>query len=317
MKLAAIILYNFIAGSICLMFGVNIMSRGLEKLNPNAIKKILGAFTRNVPLAFFTGTAVTALLQSSTAVTILTVGLVNSGLMKLTSAVGIIYGANLGTTVTAQLMSLNITGIGIPLMGIGLFLVITAKKGFMKNIGQALLGMGFLFTGLRIMNSGVPYIKESSFAYNLFKNYGYNPYIGLVLGMITTMLVQSSSATVGLTIILFNSGLIGFDAALGLTLGDNIGTCITAQLASMGVNISGRRTAWAHTLYNVIGVLIAMTMLQPFSQIVLLVTSILGQNETRLVANAHTIFNMLSAALFLPVTTYYVKFIEWLVPGKR
>lgn len=308
-----IILYNFIAGTICLIYGVNLMSKGLEAANAKMMKKILAIFAGNVLSAFAAGTILTALVQSSTAITVITVGLVNSGLLKLSQAVAIIFGANIGTTITAQLMSFKITDIGWPVLAAGLIIRFASRKKHLQSLGVSLIGFGLMCIGICILNSGVPYIKESKKAYDLFRIYGKNPYIGLFIGMVTTMLVHSSSATVGLTIVLFNSHLISFEAALGLTLGDNIGTCITAQLASLGANLSARRTAWAHTLYNVIGVVIAMIFLVPFSRFVHYATYIAGQNETRLVANAHTLFNIISAMVFLPLTSYYVKFIEWVV----
>jgi len=143
--------------------------------------------------------------------------------------------------------------------------------------------------------------------------YGKNPYLGMVIGMVATMLVHSSSATIGFTIVLFNSGFISFDAAIGFILGDNIGTCFTTLLVGIGATISAKRTAWAHTLYNIIGSLIALTLLAPFAFLVKSFTSMLGQDSLRLVANAHTLFNILSAIVFLPFTKYYVKFIEWIV----
>ncbi|MGI6778936.1 MAG: Na/Pi cotransporter family protein [Acetivibrionales bacterium] len=317
MKLFYIILYNFIIGTLCLIFGVNTMSGGLEKINPTAIRKTLSRFTGSIPSALLTGTVLTALVQSSTAVTVTAVGLVNSGLMTLAQSIGIIYGANIGTTITTQLMSLRITDTALPLLAAGFLIKILSKKSSFRYIGHAIIGFGFMFLGLGILNSGVPYLKESKQAYELFRVYGENPIIGIVIGMLTTMLVHSSSATVGITIVLFNSHLISFNAALCLTLGDNIGTCITAQIASIGTSVSARRTAWAHTLYNVIGVLIALVLLHPFSNIVQYLTTVLGQSETRLVANAHTIFNVISAVLFLPFTKLYVRFIEWIVPEKK
>ncbi|NLP14316.1 MAG: Na/Pi cotransporter family protein [Clostridium sp.] len=311
-----IIAVNFIVGTVCIMYGVNLMSTGLEKANTHRMKWCLEALTHNLPLALITGTLLTALVQSSTAITVITVSLVNSGLLNLTQAVGIIYGANIGTTITAQLMSFKLPHAGYIIIGFGLLIAFISKKSSLKNIGWAVTGLGLMFTGLNILNSGVPYIKESQVAIELFKTYGQNPLIGLVLGMVTTMLVHSSSATVGLTIVLFNADLISFESALGLTFGDNIGTCITAQTASIGTNISARRTAWAHTLYNIIGATIAFILLVPFSHLVKEITFYLGQDKTRLVANAHTIFNILSALVFLPVTKYYVKFIQWVITEK-
>ncbi|MCX7711321.1 MAG: Na/Pi symporter [Clostridia bacterium] len=308
-----IILFNFITGTACLMYGVNLMSTGLEKANLKAIKRLLSVWTDKTYKSFIAGTAITALVQSSTAVTVITVGLVDSGLMKLSQAVGIIFGANLGTTITAQLMSFNIGYLSIPVFLLGIAMRLFTRKPFLKSLSLSFIGFGFMFLGITVLNLGVPYIRESEYVFKLFSQYGQNPFIGLLIGMVTTMLVHSSSATVGLTIVLFNSGLIGFESAIGLTLGDNIGTCITAQLASLGTSISARRTAWAHTLYNVIGVIIAVAVFIPFTELVKLITAVLGQDNSRLIANTHTVFNILSAMIFLPVTKYYVKFIESLI----
>jgi phosphate:Na+ symporter len=251
MNVLFIILFNFIVGSASLILRVNIMSSGLEKANPILIKNLLSKFTSKIRYAFITGIFITAALQSSPAVTAMTVGLVNAGLMTLTQTIGIIFGANIGTTITAQLMTFKITNLAIPIIITGLLVKFFSKKQTVKNVGLAVTGCGLMFIGLSILNSGVPYIKNSGFAYNLFKVYGKNPYIGLFIGMAATMLVHGSSATVGITIVLFNSGLITFDSAIGLMLGDNIGTCITAQVSNIGTDISAKRTAWSHTLYNI------------------------------------------------------------------
>lgn len=313
MQLLLIILLDFVTGTLCLSFGVRLLSTGLESINKNRIKKVIRRFTSNVFTAFITGTLLTALVQSSTAITIMTVSLVNSGLMQLAQAVGIIYGANIGTTVTAQLMSFRLTDYAYLILILGLIINLISRKHSLKGLGKAICGFGLMFIGLKILNSGVPLIKESETVYNIFLSYGKNQYAGLILGIIITMLVQSSSATVGLTIVLFNAGLISFEAALGLTIGDNIGTCISAQIASIGTNLAARRTAWSHTLYNIIGAVAAMAILKPFANLIITITSALGQDETRLIANAHTIFNVLSALVFLPLTKFYVRFIEAVV----
>jgi len=313
MKLLLIIILGFFTGTLCLSFGVRLLSTGLESINKNRMKRVISRFTSNVFTAFITGTLLTALVQSSTAITIMTVSFVNSGLMQLTQAVGIIYGANIGTTVTAQLMSFRLTDYAYLILATGIIISLIAKKHSLKGIGKAITGFGLMFLGLKILNWGVPFIKESEKVYNLFLTYGKNQYAGFIIGIIITMLVQSSSATVGLTIVLFNAGLISFEAALGLTFGDNIGTCISAQIASIGTNLSARRTAWSHTLYNIIGAVAAMVMLKPFANLIITVTAALGQDKTRLIANAHTIFNVLSALVFLPFTKFYVRFIETVV----
>ncbi len=318
MNQAFIILINFLTGTASLMFGVNLMSRSLEKANSRVMEKIISIFAGKVIYAFAAGAAITALVQSSTAVTVLTVSFVNSGLLKLNQAVGIILGANIGTTITAQLLSLNLSGMAIPMLLTALAARLVFKRPSIKALCSATIGFSFIFIGIGILNSGVPYIKESPLAYQLFERYGNNLPVALITGMVATMLVHSSSATVGLTIVLFNSGLIGFEAAVGLTLGDNIGTCITAQLASLGGSTAGRRTAWAHTIYNIAGVLIALILFTPFLKAVRVFTyDILGHDNSKLIANTHTLFNILGAAVFLPITGLYVRFITWLVPGKK
>ncbi|HHY22888.1 MAG TPA: Na/Pi cotransporter family protein [Clostridiaceae bacterium] len=316
MLTVAIIILNLAAGSASLIFGVNLMSDGLEKINVNRIRYALSRFTGNIFTSLVTGTIITALVQSSTAVTIITVSLVNTGLLQLTQAIGIIYGANIGTTITAQFMSFELTDFAPLFIFTGFIIRIFAKRYSIKNIGRAVIGFGLMLMGINILSWSIPYIEKSSFVKNIFIKYGENPYLGMVIGMIATMLVHSSSATVGLTIVLFNGGLINFYAALGLILGDNIGTCFTTQIASIGTIITARRTGWAHTLYNVIGSLLVLAILGPFSFCVKKFTFLLGQDKSRLVANAHTIFNISSAVAFLPFTRYYEKFIKWIIPDR-
>lgn len=312
------IAFNLLGGTALLMYGVDFMGGGLEKASGKLMKKILSVLTKNIYIAFCVGTFITMLVQSSTAITVMTVGFVNAGLMNLTQAVGIIYGTNIGTTITAQLMSLKLTHIALPVVAIGFFIMSFAKKESTKNIGQALMGFGLMFLGLKTLNASLPYIKDSETARQLFLQYGHNPFLGIFVGMIATMLIHSSSATVALTISLFSADLISFQAAIGLTLGDNIGTCVTAQLASLKANTAARRTAWAHTLYNIIGVAIAIIVLKPFTGAIEWFTfDVLHEPKAFLVANTHTIFNIISALVFLPITKYYVSFLERLIPERR
>lgn len=312
-----LIILNFIIGTGLIIYGVSLMSRGLESANVKVIKKLLAKFTGNVFTAFLTGTFLTALVQSSTAVTVITVGLVNSGLIRLSQAVGIIYGANIGTTITAQLMSIEVDKFAYVIVLSGFVLKYISKKRTSKSLATGLIGLGLMFSGFKILNISVLYMRESTIAYKVFQTYGQNCLIGIGIGVVSTILVHSSSATVAITIALFNSNLISFETALGLMFGDNIGTCITAQIASFKMNINGKRAAWAHTMYNIIGVFIALAFFIPFVKIVQETTYYMGQDKSKLVANAHTIFNILSAAIFLPITKYYVKFIEWLIPNRN
>ncbi|MEA4848717.1 MAG: Na/Pi cotransporter family protein [Clostridiaceae bacterium] len=312
------IIFNLFGGTALLMYGVDFMGGGLEKASGKVMKRILSVLTKNIYVAFFVGTVLTMLVQSSTAITVMTVGFVNAGLMNLTQAVGIIYGTNIGTTITAQLMSLKLTSIALPVVAIGFFVMSFSKKDSTRNLGQALMGFGLMFLGLKTLNASLPYIQDSETARRLFLQYGRNPFMGLFVGMIATMLIHSSAATVALTISLFSADLISFQAAIGLTLGDNIGTCVTAQLASLKANTAARRTAWAHTLYNIIGVVIAVVVLNPFSGMIEWITfNILHEPKAFLVANTHTFFNIISALVFLPITKYYVRFLERIIPERR
>lgn len=316
------LIFGLIGGTALLMYGVDMMGDGLEKASGDTMQKVLKVLTGNVWSAFLVGTLVTAIVQSSTAVTVLTVGFVNSGLMKLPQAIGIIYGANIGTTLTTQLMAFSfkfkLTDIALPVLGIGFALNSIVKNKKVKNIGQAMMGFGMMFLGLKILNDGIPMLEQSQGLKNFFATYGTNPIIGVLLGAVVTALVHSSAATIGLVMILSQAGLLGLDAAIFIMLGDNIGTCVTAQLASMTGNINARRTAWAHTLYNVFGVVLALLFKPFFMWVIVGLTDRMhaDPNISMYIANSHTLFNVLSAVIFLPLTNYYVRFLERVIKPK-
>lgn len=316
------LLFGIIGGTALLMYGVDTMGDGLEKVSGETMKRIITVLTGNVISAFFIGILVTAVVQSSTAVTVLTVGFVNSGLMKISQAVGIIYGANIGTTITAQLMAFSfkfkLTDIALPVLGVGFGINHMVKNKKFKNIGQALMGFGMMFLGLKILNSGIPYMQENEVLRSFFTNYASIPVVGVILGIVVTAMVHSSAATVGLVMILSQAGLIDLQAAITIMLGDNIGTCFTAQLASMTGNINARRTAWAHTLYNVIGVVLTWIFLPQFVKLVAIVTDYFHTNAdiSVYIANSHTLFNSVNALLFLPMTKFYVNFLNKVIRSK-
>lgn len=317
------LIFGLIGGTALLMYGIEMMGDGLEKVSGPMMKKILGALTGNVLKSTLVGVLITALVQSSTAVTVLTVGFVNAGLMKFSQAVGIIYGANIGTTVTAQLMALSfkfkLTEIALPVLGLGFAITYFAKKDHWKNLGGAIMGFGLLFYGLHILNAGAPYMQSNETLRYFFTNYASIPLVGVLLGIVATAMVHSSSATVALVMVLGTTGLIDFPTAIYLTLGDNIGTCITAQLASMSGNINARRTAWAHTLYNLAGVVLVFFFVPQFAAMVRWLTAMYYSNAGLdvLIANTHTIFNVASAVVFLPFTKHFVRLLESLVKQKK
>jgi phosphate:Na+ symporter len=310
------LIIGLIGGTALLMYGVEMMGDSLERVSGPVMKKVLSALTGRVWKATVAGGVLTALVQSSTAITVLAVGFVNAGLINLKNAVGIIYGANIGTTITAQFMAqyytFKLTDIALLVVGLGFAVQFLAKRRRAKDIGSALMGFGLMFLGLKILNEGVPFIKDNASVRYFFERYANQPFIAVILGMLATMLVHSSSATIGISMVLAQAGLIDLNGAIGLMLGDNIGTCITAQMASIGANISARRTAWAHTIYNVIGVLLAMAIFAIFRGLIQMTSTDIGQQ----IANSHTIFNVLSAVVFLPFTGLYVRFLEWIVPDR-
>mgnify|MGYP000896154314 CR=1 FL=1 len=317
------LIFNLIGGTALLMYGVDMMGEGLEKASGNLMRKMLSILTGNVISSFLVGIFLTALVQSSTAITVLAVGFVNAGLIALPQALGIIYGANIGTTVTAQLMALSfnfkLTEVALPVVGIGFAISIFAKRKSIKHTGEAIMGFGLMFLGLSILNSSIPFMKDNETLRFFFENYASNPIIAVLLGIIATALVHSSAATVGLVMVLGQAGLLNLESAICIMLGDNIGTCISAQLASLTGNINARRTAWAHTLYNVFGVIMVSIVFPFFVKAVVYITSILQPNgglEAQ-IANSHTFFNLFSALIFLPSTKFYVKFLETVIRPKK
>lgn len=316
------LVFGLIGGTALLMYGVEKMGAGLEKASGAMMRKILSVLTGRVWSAFLVGTFLTALVQSSTAITLLTVGFVNAGLMKLPQAIGVIYGANIGTTITAQLMAFSfhfkLTDIALPVLGVGFAISFLPKNRTVRNVGDAIMGFGMMFLGLKILNSGVPFMQQDPTMRSFFLNYASIPVVAILLGIVATAAVHSSAATVGLVMVLGQAGLLDLRAAICIMFGDNIGTCITAQLASVSGNIHARRTAWAHTLYNIIGVIMAWVALPWFVKIVEAGTVYIqpAGGIAAQIANSHTLFNVLSAVVFLPITKQYVKFLETVIRGK-
>ncbi len=317
------LIFGVIGGTALLMYGVDMMGDGLEKASGETMKKILTVLTGKVWSAFLVGIFLTAIVQSSTAITVLTVGFVNSGLMNLPQAVGIIYGANIGTTITAQLMAFSfkfkLTDVALPILGVGFGISNIVKNKKIKNIGQALMGFGMMFLGLKILNSGIPFMQESESLKYFFTHYASIPIVGILLGGFVTAMVHSSAATIGLVMVLAQAGLLDLESAVYIMLGDNMGTCVTAQLASLTGNINARRTAWAHTFYNFFGVVLMLIFFPLFMKIIVGVTSFMHPNGdiSAYIANSHTLFNALNALIFLPMTKYYVKFLNKVIRPKK
>lgn len=303
-------LFGLIGGVALLLLGITMMGHGLERAAGNSLRKILSALTNNLLMGVGLGTVVTSIIQSSSAVTVLVVGFVNAGLMTLKQALGVIYGANIGTTMTGQIMRLKITDYALPIIAIGVILNLAAKSDRNKNLGNAITGFGILFLGLTTLGSGSAYVKSNPWLQELIINYTKNPLAAVAIGAFATAIIQSSSASTGLVIALAQVGLLDFHSAAGIILGNNIGTCITAWLASLHTDRAARRTAYAHVLFNITGVLLILPFFeQAVNFIQTTAPDVVGQ-----IANIHTLFNIGTTLLFIPLTGLFVKLLYHLVP---
>ncbi len=330
------LIFGLMGGLGMFLFGMKIMSEGLQKVAGSRMRKILAALTNNRVVGTLVGIAVTAIIQSSSATTVMVVGFVNAGLMSLTQSIGIVLGANIGTTVTAQLIAFKITKYALPAIGLGAGFKLFSRNKKWSYIGEILLGFGMLFYGLHIMTKSFDPVKTSEEFRNIFMIVGDSHLLGVLIGTILTLIVQSSSATIGITIALASSGLISFEASVALILGENIGTTITANLAAIGTNLAARRTALAHFLFNFLGVCY-MLVLFPF--LIDFINSITPGNAdfiiqtqeqatrmggdigdkpyiARHIANTHTMFNIINTLIFLPLVGVLAKLSTLVIRGQ-
>lgn len=314
---------NFFGGLALFLFGMNKMSDNLHAVAGTELRRILKKLTSTPLKGVFVGLGVTALIQSSSATTVMMIGLVNTGIMTLNQAVGVVMGANIGTTITAQLIAFNIGQYAYGFVIAGVILLFMRKSRKMERWSQILIGFGLLFVGLNVMSHAVTPLKESQLARDLMVSISGNPLLGILTGTLFTMLIQSSSASVGIVIVLANNGLIPFEGALYLVFGDNIGTTITAWLAGIGSNTTAKRVALVHTLFNLFGTVFfgILTYLGIYTIIVNRFTPgnvFAGENIARHVANGHTLFNILSTVVFLPFAGILAMIAKKVIPqGKE
>jgi phosphate:Na+ symporter len=330
------LIFGVLGGLGLFIFGMRTMSEGLQKIAGERLRRILAALTNNRIVGTLVGIGVTALIQSSSATTVMVVGFVNAGLMSLVQSIGVILGANIGTTITAQLIAFKITHFALPAIGIGAGLKIFSRKNRkLMYTGEVILGFGLIFFGLSVMKDAFDPIKDSEYFRQMFLLIGDNHLLGVLLGAILTMIVQSSSATIGITLALASSGLLTFEASVALILGENIGTTITANLAALGTNLAARRTALAHFLFNSIGVVYMLILFPFFLSIISTITPgeadlvIQTQQQAqqfgmelgdkpfiaRHIANTHTMFNIINTLIFLPLVGFLATITTWLIRG--
>jgi phosphate:Na+ symporter len=258
------IFFSTLGGLGLFLFGIQIMASGMQKAAGDRFRRILEVLTNKPILGVLTGIIVTLLVQSSSTSTVMVVGFANAGLMNLSQAISVIIGANIGTTVTAQIVSFKIGVVVFPAIGIGSLLNFFGRRRFQRYLGQTILGFGLLFLGMTTMSDGMSPLRELEAFHILLAQFSTYPVLGILCGALFTALVQSSSASTGVIIALTMQDLIPFESAVPLVLGTNIGTCITAVLASIGANVAARRAAVAHVLFNLIGVTIALILLGTF-----------------------------------------------------
>lgn len=310
-------LFTFLGGLGIFLFGIKYLGDGLQKAAGNRLKEILNRFTSTPFRAVVAGIVVTGLIQSSSGTTVLAVGLVSAGFMTLRQAIGVIMGANVGTTVTAFIIGFNLSAYALPIIGLGAILLFFAKRPTLHSIGQILFGFGALFYGLKLMGSAMNPLKDLPQFNQLMISVSHQPILGVGIGTLLTMVVQSSSATIGILQQLYMQGSVTLTAALPILFGDNIGTTITAVIACLGASVSAKRTAASHVIFNLIGAIIFTLLLSPFTQLVLLFTKSFGLNPAMQIAFAHGLFNVSNLALqfwFIPQTEQIVKRI---VPGNE
>lgn len=293
------------------------MGEGLKKSAGDNLRNILHKFTATPIRAVLAGMVVTMLLQSSSATTVLTVGLVSAGFMNLKQAIGIIMGANIGTTVTAFIIGLDIGEYALPIIAVGTFFIFFFKKPFLVSLGQTIFGFGCLFYGLELMGSGLEPLQSMDFFNQMMLTFSRNPIMGLLAGTGVTMVMQSSSATTGITQQLYAQGAIQLEGALPILFGSNIGTTITAIFASIGASLSAKRASVAHVIFNVIGAVVTLILFSPYLALIEYLTGLLNLNAEMQIAFAHGIFNVLAVALLIWFIPQLATLVSKIVPGKE
>ncbi len=318
-------IFSLLGGLGLFIYGMKQMGDGLQKSAGSKLKRLIEMLTTNRVAGVLVGTGVTAIIQSSSATTVMVVGFVNAGLMTLKQSIGVIIGANIGTTITAQLISFKLSHYSLHAIAIGSVLYLFSKKDRTKHLGQVLLGFGILFLGMTIMKDTMKPLRDSEAFVHAMRTFGKSPILGVLVGTIMTVMVQSSSASIGILISLLSVGVIDYHAAVPILLGDNIGTTITAILSSIGTNRNAKRAAAAHTVFNVIGSLVFLTVLYIIPNFTGVLQDFFTNralsaghevNSVRMIANTHSAFNIINALIWLPFVPFIVKLVNYIVPGE-
>ena len=307
-------IFMLMGGLALFLYGMKMMSEGLEATAGNKMKKILEKLTSNRFLGVAVGAGITAVIQSSSATTVMVVGFVNSGIMTLKQAVWVIMGANIGTTITGQLIALDIGMIAPIFAIIGVVMAVFMKNKKVNHLGEIIAGLGILFIGMETMATSMVPLQNSQKFVSLMTQFK-NPLIGILAGAMFTAVIQSSSASVGILQALANSGVIGLSSSVYVLFGQNIGTCITAVLASIGTNRNAKRTTLIHLLFNVIGtsIFVLICMTTPFTSFM---KNLNPSNPAAQIANVHTVFNIVTTLVLLPFGGLLIKIVKRILPDR-
>ncbi|MDR4888953.1 Na/Pi cotransporter family protein [Fredinandcohnia sp. QZ13] len=309
-------IFQFIGGLGIFLFGIKYMGDGLQKSAGDKLRDILDKFTTNPFMGVLAGVFVTCLIQSSSGTTVIVVGLVSAGFMTLRQAIGVIMGANIGTTITAFIIGIKISDYALPIIAVGAILLFFFKNKRVHNFGQIVFGFGALFLGLELMGDGMKPLRTLETFHDLTVNMSSNPILGVVIGTVFTVIVQSSSATIGILQGLFGEGLLELKAAIPVLFGDNIGTTITAVLASIGASVAAKRAAFTHVLFNIIGTIIFMIFLGPFIKLISYLQTTLHLNPEMTIAFAHGTFNVTNTIIQFPFIAGLAYIVTKLIPGE-
>ncbi|MDE5863039.1 MAG: Na/Pi cotransporter family protein [Lachnospiraceae bacterium] len=320
------ILFGLFGGLALFLFGMEMMSDGLQKAAGERMKYILGLLTKNSVMGVLAGALTTTVLQSSSATTVMVIGFVSAGLMNLPQAISIIMGANIGTTITAQIIAFHISDYIYPIICIGFFITFIAKKEVVKSIGNTIFGFGILFIGIQIMGNTMKPLASSPVFLDLIGKVADIPVLGLLLGVVMTVIVQSSSAVIA---VLQNfasqtgpdgvSSILGVQGAIPILLGSNIGTTITALLACIGQTRNAKRTAVAHSVFNITGSILFLFIISWFAKLIIFLSpkGIEVEMISRQIANAHTVFNVVNTVIWIPLIWLMVKVVMWILPDQK
>ncbi|MCP3900328.1 MAG: Na/Pi cotransporter family protein [Desulfobacteraceae bacterium] len=309
------LLIGLAGGLAFFLYGMEKMSEGMKNSAGNKMRSILASLTKNPLIGLTVGTIVTMVIQSSSATTVMLVSFVQAGLLNLYQCLSVILGAGIGTTITAQMIAFKLTDYALLMVAIGFLLKMLGKTQNSKNIGDIILGFGILFFGMKLMGDVMKPLRTYPAFIDLMKDLE-NPFMGILIGACFTAVVQSSSATTGVLIVLAQQGLISLEAGIPVIFGSNIGTCITAALAGIGASREAKRVAIAHVIFKIAGVLLFILWIPQFADFIAMLAAKFGSGTARQIANAHTIFNLSLALLCLPFISLFSKFIYFIFPEK-